>query len=946
MARTRKMGALGAVVLMVLSTWIVLSTPASAGNESVEPRQPPTEGPWLDEIVFAEQLDRSLALTEIIAGNWDTIMFDITAPADKRRAQDATELDTFPAYGLFDQITVNPMEQNLTVQDPGCGGIANKPRFPRNPFAIQEIREAMQWLVDRDFVVREIYGGFAIPFRTPFHPRSPDYGRAIVDMMQLEDYYAYDPVRAQSIIVNALQKAGWFISNDGFWHDPADCLVTVKILRRTQDERFQLGAYYGTLLSQIGFNVQLIGVTGAGIPYGGVPNENLWHMYTAGWIQTALQAWDDGQLYFYAGCGFPTPYWCRGPPTYEPPTELVDIAETLAFGEYTSLDQRAQLIRDGATQAMAEGIAMFMDARQSTWINNKRMDNIVWDLFGGLTNEFGLKAAKVPEVAGVQTGRVLNLIMFRDGWNPWVFPGWLYDTVQRRQMTDVAMTLHPHTGRYINVRTNAVPETAGPTGTMAVPDTAIMYNAATDRWVAVAPTLQATSKVTYDMVYGNWHHGPAITMDDVLYSWANMFRRASQDALGAPDGDIGMVPGLLNPAPDGTKYFVNTTLQAINVVDADTLEVYLNFWHPDLQEIAGAGALFPSAPWEVQEVAAKLLLDQVAVVSDADIAATGRLWLDLTKGDSLPYLGEALAGYMGSNHIPPGMTAAEGVPALAEITVAEATARWQAFDAWNDTYGPGNGAPPLAGHFWPSNGPFRMERTDPTSRQTIFKAFRGGYPWGPDQWNSMTVVGIPEVAFRTPPTVVFAGEDAIFNYDVTVGGSPSDAVTALWFMRDTATGAFIKENQVPTRTATGDYRISIPAAETDPLLGTYEVIAVVTGTQAAVPTINRVSFLIRPPSASWFQALLDARAGLIEGEVSDLTGDIAQIRTDLDSLSSGVSGLLGLVVALAILAVIAVVVAAASVLMILRRGRVAGAGGGPPGGGDEQKPPGEGGEEM
>jgi peptide/nickel transport system substrate-binding protein len=32
-----------------------------------------------------------------------------------------------------------------------------------NPFGVREIREAMNWLLDRDYIVQEIMGGLAIP---------------------------------------------------------------------------------------------------------------------------------------------------------------------------------------------------------------------------------------------------------------------------------------------------------------------------------------------------------------------------------------------------------------------------------------------------------------------------------------------------------------------------------------------------------------------------------------------------------------------------------------------------------------------------------------------------------------------------------------------------------------------------------------------------------------
>lgn len=899
MALAGKLSALGLSLMMVSVVFVVLTPTVSADDTPMDPAQP--MGPWIDEIVWSEEGDRSKALTEIIAGNRHTIMFDITAPADKERALASDQIDTFPAFGLFDELSFNPVEMNQTAG------------HPRNPFTLRAVREAMQFLIDRDFVVRDIYGGFAMPYRTTFHPRSPDYGRGIADFLKLEDTYAFNPEKGRDQMFTALETAQWTIRSSAdpgcqnVWHDPQNRCVTLKILKRVQDERLNLGAYYGSILRGLSFKVEEIGVTGAGIPYGTVPDENRWHIYTAGWISTSITAWDDGQLNFFAACDIGEPYcYARDAPPgyYQPPQRLLDIAETLQFGQYNDLNERALLTAEGTALAMSESLRIFIDARQSLFINNKAMTGMTWDLFGGNANPWAVKTANVPVDAGtgIRTAKILNLVMFRDGWNPWVYPGWLYDSVQRRAMTDFSVAPHPHTGRYIDIRTTTVDiQTAGPTGTpLSIPSDATLFNATTNTWQPVASGAQATSKVTYGYVFGNWHHGVNITMDDVMYTWSNMVRRCI--------GDVSQVSGVNNACQGSVRFFVQNVLKGLRV-QGNNLEVYMDYWHVDPREIVAFGALFPSAPWEVQEVALKLVFDLVAVTHDADIAATGRIWLDLTKGDSLlpANLPAALTAYRTANEIPPGM--ATGVGGVS-ITPAEATARWNALDAWWTA----------RGNFWPSNGPFYLDLVDVANRQTIMKAFRTGYPWNAEQWAALRTVAIPSVNFAATPPVVFAGTPAIFDYSVSVGPAPSDDVIQTWFLRDSSTGEFLQQG-VPDRLGTGSYRIELPGTLTEELLlGNFEIISVVTGNAAAVPSIQRVSFLILP-STAWFEALLDARARIIEDEVSDLSGSVGTVQSNLDSLSGSVSGLVGLTTAMAILAVIAVVISVVAVVLTMRRGR-------------------------
>lgn len=857
-------------------------------------------GPRLDAIVWSEQGDRSLALTQIIAGDQDTIIFDITAVADKERAEASDAIDRFSAFGLFDNFLMNPSRQ--------AAG------FPQNPFAIDGVRASMQLLIDRDFIVREIWGGFAMAHNSPmWHPRSAEYGRGIADWLPLEEQWAYNPERGAQMMNDALIAAGWSKGTDGLWRDADGVKAVIRGLIRTQDERLVMGAYYAELLRGLGFEVEEIrGPFVAGTVYGQPADQNLWHFYTAGWISTAKAAWEDDNVWFWAACGAGFEPYCANRPEdttnpniYVVNQEAADIGDTLLLGQYSTLEERAQLNKRGTELMLQAPIRVFIDARESLFVFNKRFTGPVLDLFGGASNEWFLKAATVPvdvggPFDGLRAARVLNLVMFVDGWNPWQeAPGWLYDTVQRRAMIDQPMWIHPHTGRWINERNTITVDTAGPDGNLTVPSDAILYNTggnndtSDDAWVAVGTGVTATSKVTVDMIFGKWHHGPDMSMDDVLYTYANAMRRL--------DGDIFAIDGLTSTIDGSEAFFYTDQLKGLKVVDADTLEVYVDYWHVDPQEIAAVGSRFPSLPWEASEVAVKTLLDLETANNEEDAGTTARPWLDLTKGDSIGFLAADLGTLSTANHIPPAMGS--------EITSAEATARWTALNNWYTA----------RGHFWPSQGPFYLETVDIANRQTIMKAFRDGYPFQEDYWDELTVIRVPSVSFAPTAPVVFAGTPANFDFTVSVGPAPTDEFTGNFYLRDLATGAFI-DSGTPTRLGTGSYRVAISGTQTDTLLlGNFEVITLVVGDFAAPPVITRTSFLILP-STDWFQSLLDARATALQGQIDDLSDDLATAQGDLSSVSSAAASLTALLTAVTILAVVSIAVAVVSVILVLRRG--------------------------
>ena len=830
-------------LLMVSVLAIVVPEDARAGS-IVSPASGPA-GPWLDEIVWSEEFVRSVALDRIIAGEQDLAMYDLTVLADKQRALAAPEVRSTSAYTLFDEMSINPVERD---QFQG---------FPRNPFAIRAVREAMQYLIDRDYVVSNLFGGFGIPYQTTWHPMSPDYGRNIANLRVLEYRYAYNPGRGQQQMFDALTAAGWYVDTDNFWHDPQGRLVTVKILERTQDERLQMGTYYGDILRGLNFSVQEIGVTNAGIPYGTAPEEDRWSLYTAGWIQTGFPAWDDGRLQFFAACGIGEPYCVPGDPTYyDPPDELEDIANRLALAQYASFAEREQLVARGTELAMQESLRIFIDARESLYVQNVRVDDVVW----GPNNDWTLKAATVPvdPVTGLRTARALNLFALVDGWNPWVFPGWLYDANMRRAMMDPAMARHPHTGQFVNYRANATVTTAGPAGTLPVPSDAVIFDTTANAWQPVGVGIQAISAVSYDMNFGNWHHGVNITMDDVTYTWSNLWRRAF--------GDIGQVPGIQNAASPAEEYFVQNVLKGIRVVDVDTIEVYLDYWHVDDQEIAGYGALFPSAPWEVQEIAAKLILDMVAANHDGDAGNTGRIWLDLTKGASLPYLGTAVTDYASASHIPPGMSG--------DITVAEADARWTALASWSSTYG----------HYWPSNGPFYLDLVDETNRQVVMKAFRTGYPFDADYWKSVATPRTPTVQIGTVPVVV-RGSAATIPVTTSLLGQPYDRVALTYLIVNTTAGQVLLTGQPVATGNPGEWEVQLSGAQTSSLsVGTYVLEVVGVGEEASTPAKDSAPLdVIDLSMPDYVIAGVNAPSPVPRGSTNSVAVDV---RNDGDSAGS------------------------------------------------------------
>lgn len=106
-------------------------------------------GTWVDEVVIVEEPNITTAISRLQAGD-----LDIYASAESQAVSFATiqedpNLDYYTTFGSYSELTFNPVP------------VFNDGRL--NPFGIRKVREAMNKLIDRDYIAQELYGGLALP---------------------------------------------------------------------------------------------------------------------------------------------------------------------------------------------------------------------------------------------------------------------------------------------------------------------------------------------------------------------------------------------------------------------------------------------------------------------------------------------------------------------------------------------------------------------------------------------------------------------------------------------------------------------------------------------------------------------------------------------------------------------------------------------------------------
>jgi len=278
MLRKRLTNVLGLMIVLVM----LLSAcgPAATAVPTESPTAVATahttrKGGWLDEIDVSV-VDSESAITQVKAGAIDLYSFNLASkdlPALKESGLDYTA-----SYGGNYAIMFNPaVFTNADVL---------------NPFSDRKIREAVNWLIDRNYVNQEIYAGGSLPKFFAITTQLVDY-TALVDVARsLEAKYAYNLDKAKTAISAEMTTLGATQGSDGKWQFKGKPVSLTFIIRSDGDgTRKPLGDYVAGQLETVGFTVDRQykkSSEASPIWIGSDPVEGQWNLYTAGWLSPGL----------------------------------------------------------------------------------------------------------------------------------------------------------------------------------------------------------------------------------------------------------------------------------------------------------------------------------------------------------------------------------------------------------------------------------------------------------------------------------------------------------------------------------------------------------------------------------------------------------------------------------------------------------------------------------
>ncbi|MEM0327275.1 MAG: ABC transporter substrate-binding protein [Thermoproteota archaeon] len=858
-------------ISLILVFIILLSTIAPTLLFKSAPEVP--NGPWVDEIAFFEEPDPNKAVDMLSTGAADVYLWGIGDPAVFSKIKSNPNLKYGVAYGTFNDIAFNPAEFKT-------GDL--------NPFADPTIREAMNYIIDRNYIANDIYGGLAIPKWVSHVSAFPDYGKLADVIKPLEFKYTYDFEKGKAIVYEEMAKLGATLE-EGKWYYKGKPVV-INLVIRIEDQRKQIGDYFASQLEKLGFTVNKLYKSSreaSPIVYRGDPTLGQWNAYTEGWITGGISLDDSGDLgWYYTSLGAPTSGTFMA---YARPDPLLyEIAQKLWSGQYKNDAERVALMAQGLPLALKDSLKVFVVDQISAFPYRSNIQ-VATDFGAGFNNPIWTRTIQfVGQTGG--TVRAASPQVLVDPWNPVAGTNWLFDGLIQQGINDYAFITNPYTGKNMMNRVANYTVQVNSSG-IEVPTNVIYgWDTKNNTYVFVKPNTFATTKVVavYDTNLGTYHDGTPISVEDFIGLPALGFERVDPNSTLY---DPSAVPNF----ESWRSWFIGSRIVNLNPL---TIEYYGNYSNPIDPSLTAASYIgWPNFPWDLMEITR--LAEEHGELAYSQYKATNKSieWMNLIGGPSLSILEKWLDWAIQNKYVPEDLKKEAAFYGI-QITPEEAVARYQALKNFYQTYG----------HFYVASGPFFLYKVDFAAHQAVIKAFRN-YPYKADKFAFLTTPPIPEVSTSVPSQVV-PGLQTVINVTLSYKGQPypSNKVQYVKYLVTDPYGNMVAKGDA-NFVSEGSYTITLDPQLTGSFTpGTYTVLVIATSTEVAIPATLTTPFTVIPAIA-YFQTLVNSMQAALSGRLSGIESSVTSLSSSVDSLKSSLSLAYGLAILSLLIAIAAVVLA-------------------------------------
>jgi peptide/nickel transport system substrate-binding protein len=730
------------------------------------------KGAYTDNLQFIQYLDGNIALHDIQAGNLDTYFFRIP-------------LETVAS------ISKDP---NVKIYEKNAGSFAfllnpapSKNPNILNPFQFKEIRFAVNYLINREFVVDEILNGYGSVQIDPFGISSPEY-EALIPV--IESYnFKYNPSLAKGIIEKSLISHG-ATKLDGKWTYNGSP-ISIKLMIRSDDlPRKSMGEMLANELEKIGFTVQRdYGDLNKAnlVVYGKDPQELSWQVYTEGFGGTSqfvrYNPSTAAQMY--------SPYFGsmpgRGNPSfwnYQNST-LDKITQSIEFSNFTSEEERNELLRQALTLGIQESVRLFVAQNIDPYAASSSIKGLINDFGAGIsTSKSLINARSIKNTSSINVG---VKEVYQGAWNNVGGCNDIYCTNILSLVSDSPTSRNPYTGEVIPLRnewTNIT--TMGPEKRLAVDNDAVTWNPSDQKWEDVGKNT-SKSKVTLHLVFSNWQNGQAMNKADLIYQLYFPYEWSSK--INSTDQTYD--PEYAQPAQVALKY-----LRGTKFLNNSTLVSFVDYWHFDKKEIADFASVWATSPWEVNAAIERLVKNGVFAYSRTEATVKNIEWLSLIIPSHAQAIKQELEKMKAEGFVP--------APLKGMVSVDEALKRYDASIKWITEHN----------HAIIGNGPYEIKNYNPAGRVISLAAFRdSSYPFPKGYWSIYESPKLAKFEKVQYPKIVTRGLPLKISGNVTIGGNYISNATLTYFIFDKdnhqvtqGTGKWIDDN--------GNFLIAINGSST------------------------------------------------------------------------------------------------------------------------------------
>ena len=649
------------------------------------------KGPASDSITF-KQMDEEDALKELLEGNMDYYLTSIT-PEQAVELKDNPDINFYYAYPQFTSIALNPA--------PGDGK-------ELNPFSLQKVRFAMNYLIDKEKIVEEAYIGFGTPVNANMIEEHPSYN-LIKDVIDKYDF-KIDKEKAESLIEEAMASAGAKKIEDK-WNFNGKPIVLSVYINNESEQSKKITEIISEGFESVGFEVDKNYYAGSDKEFKSPvsstdANELEWHFYLTGWIYYGASK--------YTGFALPGFYAKEGWWDYNN-TEINDVEEKLK--SYSSKEEWEQLNKELTELYLEDSQGIWLVAKQNIFAVKSNVKGLVEDNYIGIRSYGNIRQAYVPDKNALVIGSKY-LYEEEDSWNPVV--------IEHIAMMDVVNTIHDPvkwTDPSLETKPFRWEYSIKISDNLYVPDDAFVWDVKTKKWVNVEENVKAKSKITYDLsnyIGTNWHHGQEISWADIMYFIASTWDRAYDEEKQKIS------------SKRWQDYF--EPVKGIRIF-GNNLVIYSDKWDFDEENLLGFSKIFQrSAPLEIYAASDKLVfgdngfeygeerddeLEKLSLINKEHIEKV------LNELDSMKY-----------SEITPFIF----VNGRTYFTATEFNDRKNALHKWFDEHE----------HLIISDGAFYMDRYDNETGDIMLKAFRDeSYPFkkGHDYYSQAAGSGSSEEEF-------------------------------------------------------------------------------------------------------------------------------------------------------------------------------------------------------